>query len=373
MKISATYICPVRGFGGLEPPEMGMLGKAAGIAKDLGLERLLLPVLDECLLQTARAKIKFLDGLIQALDRVSEKGHMVWIMAPASRILGLNLAPPYLVSAARAPKASPVFVDGHIRHLGPFKWWADPSLISKRIENFREVVSAVQGHPAITGWLILDRFLEWSRPDIQSAELVLRSFIAEIRQRDETKQVCLGIGWFELLDPDKLQVLGGYVDGFRLAGLEDTPPGLRRSSDLAEELYMAAYLGSLVQWLFKRPTEIEIGWGLLQQKTHPEDYIEAGRTLAKQALAGAVWSSFVDPGFALIKNLPWNLRPGLEHIGLLDRGLLPKGWVETWVEEICATPQKESPNSFIDLDREEYMADPHTHLTRLWDHFQDSL
>jgi hypothetical protein len=157
MRISAKYLCPVRGLAGLNPPEPVRLGQAAGVAKSLGLERLLVPVVEESLLGKARAKVDFLDGLVRALDRVADAGLQVWLIAPAQRILGLDWVPPYLVRALRDPDATPVFVDGRIRNLWPFNWWADPSVIQKRIMMFREVVSAAQGHPALTGWLIMAR------------------------------------------------------------------------------------------------------------------------------------------------------------------------------------------------------------------------
>lgn len=66
--ISATYICPVRSLAGLEPPEPVWLGQAARVAKGLGLARLTLPVLEKSLLGTSRAKVGFLEGLIQGLE-----------------------------------------------------------------------------------------------------------------------------------------------------------------------------------------------------------------------------------------------------------------------------------------------------------------
>ena len=77
MRLSATYVCPVRGLAGLEPPEPFRLGKAAKVAKSLGPDRLLLPVLEESLAGTARAKTRFLDGLIYALDQISDAGFSV--------------------------------------------------------------------------------------------------------------------------------------------------------------------------------------------------------------------------------------------------------------------------------------------------------
>lgn len=161
MLISATYICPVRGLAGLEPPEPARLGQAAKVAKGLGLERLMVPVLEESLMGTSRNKVGFLDALIQALDKVAEAGLTTYLIAPVQRVLGLDWVPPHLVRTVRDPEAEPVFVAGNVRNLRPLDWWEDPSLIQKRIRTFRELVAAVSGHSSLTGWVILDRALEW--------------------------------------------------------------------------------------------------------------------------------------------------------------------------------------------------------------------
>jgi len=119
MLISATYICPIRGLAGLEPPEPIRLGQAARVTKGLGLKRLMLPVLEEPLLGTSRTKIGFLDGLIEALNQVAEAGLTAWLIAPAQRVLSLNWVPPHLVRAVRDPQAGPVFVEGRIKNLRP--------------------------------------------------------------------------------------------------------------------------------------------------------------------------------------------------------------------------------------------------------------
>jgi len=119
MLISATYICPIRGLAGLEPPEPILLGQAARVAKGMGLEQLMLPVLEEALLGTSRTKIGFLDRLIQSLDQVAEAGLKTWLIAPAQRVLGLDWVPPHLVRAVCDPQAGPVFVEGRIKNLRP--------------------------------------------------------------------------------------------------------------------------------------------------------------------------------------------------------------------------------------------------------------
>jgi hypothetical protein len=105
MIVSATYICPVRGLAGLEPPDPARLTQAAKVANNPGVERLLLPVLEEALSGGARAKIRYLEGLISALDQVADAGMTAWFIAPAQQILGLAFVPQHLVKGDHDLKA----------------------------------------------------------------------------------------------------------------------------------------------------------------------------------------------------------------------------------------------------------------------------
>ena len=151
MLISSIYICPIRGLARLEPPEPARLGQTARVAKDLGLERLELPVLEESLLGRTQSKVQFLDRLIEGLDQMNGAGLSAWLIAPARSVLGLDWVPPYLVKAIRDPSANSVFLEGRIRNLWPYNWWNDLSIIHNRILKFRELAVAVSGHPALTG------------------------------------------------------------------------------------------------------------------------------------------------------------------------------------------------------------------------------
>jgi hypothetical protein len=370
MLISANYICPVRGLASLEPPETGRLGQAAKAAKGIGLERLLIPVLEEALMGRIRAKIAFLDGLVDALDQVNEAGLEAWIIAPTQRLLGLDWAAPPMVGGFRDPTAQPVFVDGKVRHLGRLAWWADPSLIQKKIGVLRELLGAVSGHPGLTGWLILDRALEWVRPDVQAADWVLKAFWGEIRDQDEDAMIDLGIGWSELLQPEVVAALSRQVDGLHVSGLEVWPPDLRKPARGPDELRAGAYIGALSQWLFSRPTVIEVGWGFENTPGDPEWVAEAGERLGRQALGGVRWVSLADPESGLGNKVPpWALRPGLEGMGLLDAGLEPKAWVEPCISRIRAAASEAKPADFVDVEAKEYTDDPQMHFSRLWEHF----
>ncbi len=373
MWISATYICPVRGLAGLEPPEPVVLGRTARIARNLGLDRLVIPVLEESLLRADRHKVRFLDGLIQGLDQAEDAGMRVLLMASAQRILGVDWVAPYLVRGSLDPGAAPVFVDGAMRNLRPFTWWADPSIVRKRVECFRELVAALSGHPALAGWIIMDRALEWPRPDIQTADLILKYHCAEIRARDEAGEICLSLGFSGLLEPRMMQLLAGQVEGLYLRGVENGLDGWKRRHDLTEEVSLAAYLCSMAHWLFEKEVSVEIGWAMMTMMGLREETLATVSILGQQEASGAAWLSLIDPGRRLLFQPPWNLRPGLEKTGLLDQGGDPKEGVETLIEEIRSGIQKGRVADFIDIDQTEYKTNPETHLRRLWDHFREAI
>jgi hypothetical protein len=372
MLISANYICPVRGLASLEPPETGRLRRAAKAAREIGLGGLLIPVLEEALWRGTRAKIAFLDGLVGALDQVAEAGLEARFIAPTQRMLGLDWAAPPMVAGFRDPSARAVFVDGKVRHLRPLAWWADPSLIQKRIGGLRELAGAVCGHPALTGWVILDRALEWVRPEIRAADWVLKAFLGEIRSHDEESVIHLGIGWSELLDPETVGALSPQVDGLHLSGLEVWPSDLRKPATGMHDFDAAAYLGVLSQWLFSRPIEVEVGWGFVDSLVDPEQVSEAGERLGRQALEGICWVSLADPEPGLHNTPPWVLRPGLSGTGLLDAGLEPKAWAELCISRIREGARDGKVADFVDVGAQEYTAEPRMHLSRLWDHFLES-
>ena len=110
MDISATYICPVRGLAGLEPPDPERLGQAAKVARALGLTRINLPVLEEALLKPTKEKVRYLDGLVRALDQAAEAKMRIALIAPAQRLLGLEWMAPFLVRPVKATRAPKVFL-----------------------------------------------------------------------------------------------------------------------------------------------------------------------------------------------------------------------------------------------------------------------
>jgi len=148
--------------------------------------------------------------------------------------------------------------------------------------------------------------------------------------------------------------------------------GLGRPKDLGAELFVTAYLGTMAEWLFERPVEIEVGWGALNKSYDIEELLEGTRRFAGQGIAGMNWWSLVDPEPGIRSTPPWVLENGLEHVGLLDNHMEPKFHVETWITELLSSQPGKRIEDFIDMSLDEYLKGPNMHLPRLWEHFKES-
>lgn len=371
MEIGATYLCPVRGLTGLEPPESERLGKAAKAAGDLGLGSLTLPVLEEALLSPGRRKVQYLDGLIAALDRMAEAKLSAEILAPAQRLLGLDWIPPYLAAARPDPRGRIVFLQGQVRRLNPFAWWEDTRMIQRRIALFRELVGVLSGHPALGAWVLVDGLLDWAPPDPQPAEFFLRSIETEIRERGMGERIAIRFDPGLLLLPETPRALARRVDLVEMRYPETDLGGAQGPQSAASELTLAAFIGTVAQWLFERPAAVQIGQHPPGQDRDSRGFLSAALRLALQGISAIRWIHLVDPEPPLLTRPPWSLQPRLAEAGLLDQGLDPKKGVEESIEILRTTEPGREPQGFIDIDIQEYLEDPGRHFPRLLDHFRE--
>jgi hypothetical protein len=373
MTISAMYICPVNGVIDFKPPDPGRLNSAAGTARDLGLEKLWLPVVEESLMLPSRDMTRYLDGIIQDLDIIADIGLSAGVIAPARNILGLDFIPPHLAKSFPDPNATPVFTAGKLRNLRPFPWWKDLHIVHKRLALFRELVGALHGHPALNDWALLDGMLDWQRPDSDALDVILKSYLAEIRERDNPGQTLLAVHWNELLHPDMALAFSPQVDGIIIRGLDRAPDDLGDIIGAAGEIRLGAYIGSLTQWLFERPVHVESGWRIFTGMEDPEPAIESAGLWMRQGIHGLIWPSLIDPEPGKAGLPPWMPQKGLEKTGLLDPGGEPKAGVEEFFAQSTSGSHKPDALDFIDISRDNYQGDPEMHFKRLWDHFRDYL
>jgi hypothetical protein len=142
MTISAMYICPVNGAIDFKPPDPGRLNSAAGTARDLGLEKLWLPVVEESLMLPSRDMTRYLDGIIQDLDIIADIGLSAGVIAPARNILGLDFIPPHLAKSFPDPNATRFLQPGNCA-------------ISDLSPGGRICISCIKGWPCSGNWSAL--------------------------------------------------------------------------------------------------------------------------------------------------------------------------------------------------------------------------
>ena len=369
MNMRATYVCPVNGLANLGPPDPRALSRASQGAIAFGINCLTIPILEESLAFPVKPRMEFLDGLIQALDTVQENKVKVVLKPLAGFVLDLNWRTKDLVRTPSWAGKKQVFVEGKVRLLSPLEWWVDPPLIQRRIGALRELVSAVAGHPALAGWLLLDRELDWTRPESQAADFVFRSLVAEIRDRDEGGMIGLGLGWEELKDPDLISVLASGADLLVLDG--------QGGEGAAEEMYRAAFFATLARWIWEKPVEAVMGRALSGQGIGEKD-LEAAGVLpgwlgAGEKPGGVSWFNLADPGPEKTQEPPWSIHPDHARCGLLNSAAEPKESLVALMEAF-GTAQAARPDlGFLDISPDEYIRLPEMHLQRLWDHFRESV
>lgn len=373
----ATYVCPVNGLADLAGPDPRALARGCQGSASISINTFVIPILEESLILPVKPRIEFLDRLIQALETAHDNNTGVVLKPLAGPVLDLDWKTRDLVRPPNWSGKKQVFMEGKVRLLSPMDWWSDPSLVKRRITSLRELVSAVAGHPAIQGWLLLDRELDWSRPDEQAAEFVFRSLMAEIREHNESAPIALGISWEEIRRPELVSALALVADSLSIDIHGFQGNGREKSGGLALELLGGAFIATLAKWIWPRPVETIVGRALGREEIN-DQVLEAAQALARVLEArpktGTLsWFNLVDPSPEKALEPPWNLSPGLSRSGLLNHRAEPKEKLIPLLDALKTSGLSEWEPGFLDISQDEYVDQPKMHLSRLWDHFLESL
>jgi hypothetical protein len=304
---------------------------------------------------------------------------------------GLNWLPPWTLWAKERELSVPVFSHRRVRSNLPRNFYEDPEILEAQVLLVGEVSGALQGHPAIWAW---DLGNSPTRvvplPDREKGSLWLRVMAEELRSRDETVPITLGMDERDLSEQSGMrpQDATGHLDFLSMLAF---PFSSELSSGPLETL-LPSFLAILTQWLGGRNVMC-LGLGIptealpKQERVHKKPAAEllvseeaaAGffssvlERLRQAGAMGAMISFFADFDPELWKMPPLDNNVAERHLGIFHRDGSPKDFIPILTEQssLSRHPAPVEPPSWIDVSQEEYEEDPKLHMRRLYQNYRD--
>jgi len=338
-----------------------------------------------------RVSTPCLDHLVEVAERADEQGLAVLPTFFTGHMCGVNWLPPWTLWAKERDAPYPTFSQGRIRRNLPRNFYQDPEIIEAQVLLVREVSGALKGHPGIWAWdLGNSPSAVVTAPDNETASLWMRIMTEELRSRDETVPITLGMNERNLWKDRSLrpQEASRHLD---FLSMQASPYCSELSSGPSDSC-LPPFLGILTQWLgekdvlflgFGVPTEPDPNPARVHKKPVAEQPVSEGTAsefyqsvldrLWEAGMMGAMVSSFSDyePGL-------WEVPPLDEeilerHLGIYRRDRSPKAFLSILREHgtLERRPLPGEPPSWIDISREEYEEDPNLHIQRLYGNYRE--
>jgi endo-1,4-beta-mannosidase len=332
-----------------------------------------------------------LDNLVEVAEQADRRGLMVLPTFFTGHMSGVNYLPPWTLWAKETELRYPTFSLGKTRPNLPRSPYEDPEILEAQALLVREVSGALKGHPALHAWdLGNSPSCVAIPPDRQSACLWLRVMTEELRARDETIPITLGMNEQDLWENPvwRSQAAAEHLD---FLSMQAYPFCSELPSDPLDS-YLPPFLGILSRWLGgkevlligfgvptspvlkpDRVTEPLVTDGLVSEEQAGEFFRSVLNRLLEAGITGAVASYFSDypPGLWKIPPLDTEVRE--RHMGIYRHDGSPKDLLPILrpFGSVQRRPLPEEPPSWIDLSREEYNEDPEQHIRRLYKNYRE--
>ena len=332
-----------------------------------------------------------LDHMVELAEQADGRGLAVLPTFFTGHMCGVNWLPPWALWAKEKDAPYPAFSQGKLRRNLPRNFYEDPEILEAQVMLVREVSGALKGHPGIWAWdLGNSPSAVVTPPDNETATLWLRIMTEELRSRDETVPITLGMNERNLWKDRSLrpQEASKHLDFLSMQAhpyRSELFPGPPDSC-------LPPFLGILTQWLGKKDV-LFLGFGVptepapkpewMRKKPVAEQPVSEGAAgefirsvldrLREAGMMGAMVSFFTDydPGL-------WGVPPLDEeilgrHLGIYRQDRSPKDFQPILRQRgsLQRRPLPEEPPSWIDISREEYEEDPNKHIRRLYGNYRE--
>jgi len=344
--------------------------------------------------QAKKVSIAALDNLVEVAEQAEQHGLKILPSLFTGHMNGLNWLPPWSLWAKERSQTYPVFATGKIRQNLPRNFYEDLEMIEAQLFLLREVSGALQGHAALWAWDLGHNPAHIiAPPDRQAFRIWLQSMTEELRSRDETLPITLGLAGDDLWAEGGLyrlypEDMADYLD---FVSIESEPTGYG-FSDGPFDPFIPAFFSILTRWLSKKeviciglgfPTEPVLleNWDKKNQlkKSMPSEkeaessWRAALRRLHQAGINGAFVSAFSDYHPRLWEAPPLDERIYDRFCGIFRHDGMPKRFQPLFKEyrDLAREPVPEEDPQWIDISPEEFHANASDHIHRLYQKYRD--
>jgi endo-1,4-beta-mannosidase len=298
---------------------------------------------------------------------------------------GVNWIPRWALGGAEGDGRFRVIADGEVVEAGLRNWYADPMVEAAQTLLATEAAAALSGHEAVWAW---DLGNESSNcvipPTTDAGRDWLTRLSRAVRAGDETALVTVGLHMEDLEEDRNLgpREAAGVCDFLSMHGYPIYAPWAGGATDA----HLLPFLARVTRWLGANRDVMFTEFGL---PTHPgaasaspllvdEDTAAVYTAAALEALRragclGAMLWCYSDYDPALWKRAPFDVATHERTFGLWRADGSAKAAVAAVAEfagaERCAA---DDADTWIDIDRCEFLRDPSSQLPRLYARYLSS-
>ena len=330
-----------------------------------------------------------LERLVTVADVAGELGLALVPTLFTGHMSGVNWIPAWALGGSDGDERFRVVSGGAVVASGLRNWYTDPVVVDAQALLATEAAAALSGHEALWAW---DLGNENSNcvlpPDRAAACAWLARIVSALRAADDTALVTVGLHMEDLEEDRRLgpHEASTVCDFLSMHGY----PIYARWAGGPTDDQLVPFLARMTRWLgegrdvlfteFGLPTyrrgdaAEQSNAGVLVEETAAAAYTAATlEALRRAGCPGAMLWCYSDYDPALWRNPPFDLAPHERTFGHWRVDGSPKPSVAVVAAfagvERCAAGHADT---WIDIDRTEFLRDPGVHLPRLYRRYQSS-
>ncbi|MEM2936779.1 MAG: hypothetical protein QW231_06355 [Candidatus Bathyarchaeia archaeon] len=328
-----------------------------------------------------KISVKVLDELVA----VMEIGHETKLkMIPTfftGHMSGINYLPVWMLESKESNGRFPVFSEGKVRKNAIRNFYIDREAIEAQKLFLREVSGALKGHPALWAWDLGNEPSNLVLPPSSEQALVwLEEMVSELKNRDESVPVTLGLHQEDLEEDRKMgpKEVARFCDFLSI----HTYSLYAKWADGSLDEKVSPFLGLLTQWLGSKKVLIEevgipssnvFGDGdrIVSEDRAFEYYERLLQKLARFPFLGVFFWCYGDYAKSLWDQVPFSEQKHERFFGLFREDRSPKAFVSLFESFGKGRALSDVPWDWVDIEAEEYFKSPETNLLRLYRRFRD--